>query len=117
MQMMANVLGREIRVPQIDRATAVGAAIHGAVAAGVVSSYAEGAGKYGAKSFRTFAADSAAAAAYESLYHHYRALGADMRLREVMHAIGGCREGQRQHDRKESKKNVVKPHRNRQWVI
>src|SRR5271165_3138992 len=27
------------------------------------------------------------------------------------------REGQRQHDRKDSKKNVLKPHRNRQWVI
>ena len=28
-----------------------------------------------------------------------------------------CREGQRQHDRKDAKKNVLKPHRNRQWVI
>ena len=27
------------------------------------------------------------------------------------------REGQRQHDRKDSKKNLLKPHRNRQWVI
>src|SRR5208337_1711727 len=27
------------------------------------------------------------------------------------------REGQRQHDRKDSKKNILKPHRNRQWVI
>ena len=26
-------------------------------------------------------------------------------------------EGQRQHDRKDSEKNVLKPHRNRQWVI
>src|SRR5208283_5704421 len=31
--------------------------------------------------------------------------------------IAHRREGQRQHDRKDSKKNALKPHRRRQWVI
>jgi L-ribulokinase len=89
MQLMADVLGREILVPQIDHATAVGAAIHGAVAAGVVSSYAEGAKRYGATSFLKYGTERAAAAAYELLYKQYRALGTDASLKQVMHAIPG----------------------------
>jgi L-ribulokinase len=89
MQLMANVLGREILVPHIDHATAVGAAIHGAVAAGVIGSYAEGAMRYGATSFLKYEADAAAAAAYGMLYQQYQKLSADGRIREVMHAIGG----------------------------
>jgi L-ribulokinase len=42
MQLMADILGRDIQVPQIAHATAVSAAIHGAVAAGVLADYAEG---------------------------------------------------------------------------
>jgi L-ribulokinase len=83
------VLGREILVPQIDHATAVGAAIHGAVAAGVIGSYAEGAMRYGATSFLKYEADAAAATAYGMLYQQYQKLSADGRIREVMHAIGG----------------------------
>jgi L-ribulokinase len=91
MQLMADVLGREILVPQIDHATAVGAAIHGAVAAGVVGSYAEGAKRYGATSFLKYETERAAAAAYELLYTQYRALSTEASVRRVMHAIGGQR--------------------------
>jgi L-ribulokinase len=89
MQLMADVLGHEILVPQIDHATAVGAAIHGAVAASVIDSYAEGAKRYGATSFRKYETDPAAATAYEILYMQYRTLSADQAVRQVMHAIGG----------------------------
>jgi L-ribulokinase len=43
MQLMADILGRDIKVPLIPHVTAVSAAIHGAVAAGVVADYTEGA--------------------------------------------------------------------------
>jgi sugar (pentulose or hexulose) kinase len=49
MQLIADVLGRDVEVPQILHATAVGAAIHGAVAADVVRDYAEGALRWSAK--------------------------------------------------------------------
>ena len=88
MQLMADVLGREIHVPQIDHATAVGAAIHGAVAAGVVSDFAEGARRYGATRFSKYQAVPARAACYERLYRQYRELAADETVRETMHAVG-----------------------------
>jgi L-ribulokinase len=89
MQLMADVLGREILVPQIDHATAVGAAIHGAVAAGVVQSYVEGAKRYGATSFLKYETEPATAAAYDLLYTQYRELSSDASVRRVMHAMGG----------------------------
>ena len=88
MQLMGNVLGREILVPQIDHATAVGAAIHGAVAAGIVDSYAEGAKRYGARRFRKYNADPAAVGTYENLYKQYLILSADVPVRQSMHALG-----------------------------
>ncbi|WP_158816807.1 FGGY-family carbohydrate kinase [Methylocapsa sp. S129] len=88
MQLMANVLGRDILVPRIDHATAVGAAIHGAVAAGVVDGYAEGAQRYGATSFLKYETDKTALAAYEILFKQYQILSGDRSVRESMHAIG-----------------------------
>ena len=49
MQLMADILGRDIQVPRIAHATAVSAAIHGAVAGGVVADYAEGSHRRSAK--------------------------------------------------------------------
>jgi L-ribulokinase len=88
MQLMTDVLGREILVPQIDHATAVGAAIHGAVAGGVIGSYAEAAKKYGAISFLKYNVDPAATTAYGMLYEQYQKLSADESVRQAMHAIG-----------------------------
>ncbi len=86
-QIMADVLDRTIHVPQIDHATAVGAAIHGAVASGIVSSYAEGAARFGAKSFGIYRPDDKASRIYAALYEEYRALAGDTALRGAMHAL------------------------------
>jgi L-ribulokinase len=86
-QHLADILGREVHVPEIDHATAVGAAIHGAVAAGVVRDYTEGAERFGARRFTTY--QPAADAAHEALYAQYRALVADPVLRAAMHAFVG----------------------------
>ena len=84
---LADVLGRDVEVPVIDEATAVGAAIHGAVAAGTVADYAEGARRYGAREFRRTAPDPARRAAYDSPYRHYLALSTDGTLRATMRAL------------------------------
>ena len=85
---MADVLGREIEVPDIANPTAVGAAIHGAVAGGVVKSFAEGAARFGARRFDRFKPDLAAVEVYASLYQQYRQLAADDQLRWSMRALG-----------------------------
>jgi L-ribulokinase len=55
MQLVADILGRDVHVPQIIHATAMSAAIHGAVAAGVVADYTEarGGGRQGPPSLQT----------------------------------------------------------------
>lgn len=85
-QILADVLGREVEVPQIAHATARGAAIHGAVAAGLVD-FAEGARRYGATEVRLVTPDPAAKPAYDRLFHHYRALTADETLRAALLAL------------------------------
>lgn len=87
MQLMADVVGRGIEVPQLPHATAVGAAIHGAVAAGVAPNYADGARLYGAKEFTHYAPRPHAVAAYAKLYEQYRILGADSFVRSAMHVL------------------------------
>lgn len=86
-QTMADVLGREIIVPEIANATAVGAAIHGAVASEIVSDYADGATRFGARSNRTVTPDMAAHATYEQLFQNYRALVADPVLQDTMRKL------------------------------
>lgn len=53
-QMMADVFERPVDVPEIAHATATGAAIHGAVAAGVSADFAEGASRFGARTLRSY---------------------------------------------------------------
>lgn len=84
---MADVLGRAVEVPEIDNPTAVGAAIHGAVAAGVVADFAEGAARFGARARAAFRPEPRSRAVYEALYPHYRRLAADAGLRGTMHAL------------------------------
>ncbi len=86
-QIMADVLGRGVEVPVIDNATAVGAAIHGAVAAKLVAGFAEGSKVYGARVFTPYASRSSSAAAYRALYARYRELCADSALRDAMHDL------------------------------
>ena len=87
MQMMADVLGREIEVPEISSATATGAAIHGAVAAKLVADYSAGAALFGAKSARRYRPDTVAVPAYERRYRHYLTLCQDHRIIDVLHDL------------------------------
>lgn len=86
-QIMADVMGREIEVPVIDHASAVGAAIHGAVAAGLVADYSAGTARFGAREFMRYRPSEQAQPAYRALYASYRELSADAALRGVMHRL------------------------------
>lgn len=86
-QIMADVMQRPIEVPQIAHATAVGAAVHGAVAAEIVAGFAEGAAKYGATDVTVFQPDPGRAPAYRALYDQYRAVSADAPLRQTLKAL------------------------------
>ncbi|MFC6487771.1 FGGY-family carbohydrate kinase [Nitratireductor sp. GCM10026969] len=86
-QILADVLGKEIRVPEIDNATAVGAAIHGAVAGGVVAGFADGAERFGARSFRRVSPVDGNTEVYAKLYSGYRALAETRVVRDVMHDL------------------------------
>ena len=63
LQIMADVLGRTIFAPEIDNATCVGAAIYGAVAAGVAADFRDGGERFGARQFGTYQPEAARAAA------------------------------------------------------
>lgn len=86
-QIMSDVMNRPIDVPEIANPTAVGAAIHGAVAGGVVASYDEGAARFGAKSYRHFVPDESHVATYETLYQLYREMSQSVRARASMHVL------------------------------
>ncbi len=85
---MADVLGQTAHVPDIDNPTCVGAAIHGAVAAGVVADFREGADRFGARRFAVFQPDPEREAAYRTIYRSYRALSADENVRNAVRAQG-----------------------------
>ncbi|XBS71458.1 FGGY-family carbohydrate kinase [Acerihabitans sp. KWT182] len=80
-QIMADVLARPVDVPELDNPTAVGAAIHGAVAGGLAADYHDGAARFGARSYRRYRPDPANTAAYAPLYDIYRNLAASADVR------------------------------------
>jgi L-ribulokinase len=86
-QTMANVFGRIVEVPEIDNPTALGAALHGAVAAGVVPDFAAAAARFGAHRSKRYLPDGIASAKYRALYAQYRRLAADNELQSVMHSL------------------------------
>lgn len=86
-QTMANVLGHTIEVPNIENSTAIGAAIHGAVACGLVPDFAVGATQFGAKSSTRYEADPKAFAVYSSIFHHYQALSHDPKVLTAMDCL------------------------------
>ena len=88
MQMLADVLGRDLSVPLMPEPTATGAAIHAAVAAGVVADFADGARRFGACDFITYRPDAGLIPAYETVYQRYRAFSANASLRELMQGFG-----------------------------
>ncbi len=86
LQIMADVLGQTVHVPVIDNPTCVGAAIHGAVAAGVVANFGEGAARFGARHFEMFTPDLANETAYQKLYQKYQDLSASADVRNSVRA-------------------------------
>jgi len=87
LQIMADVQRTEILVPDILNPTAVGAAIHGAVAGGVVADFTEGAARFGARAYDRFQPDARRAAIYEGLYQQYRDLAASRTVRQTLHRL------------------------------
>jgi L-ribulokinase len=86
-QMMADILDCVVEVPDIENATAVGAAIHGAVASGVVETYAEGAARLGAQRFTRIEPRAKSACRYRSVYEVYRGLTSGGAVHPAMHAL------------------------------
>ena len=87
LQIMADVLGRRIEVPVIANATSVGAAIHGAVAAGLVRDYAEGTQRFGARDCTVHEPRPDHVPVYSALFQQYRKLCENAALRKTMHAL------------------------------
>ena len=87
MQLMADILGRDIQVPQIAHATALSAAIHGAVAAGVVADYAEGSRRWSAKDRLHYRPRAEALMPYRTLYEQYCELSQNAVVRTSMHEL------------------------------
>lgn len=86
-QIMADVLGRTMEVPTIQNPTAVGAAIHGAVAGGVVRDFAHGGERLARSATVRHEPNDAHRDAYDRLYAIYRDVGASQQLRNGLHGI------------------------------
>lgn len=87
-QTICDVLGRAVEVPEIDHATALGSAIHGAVAAGVVEDFEEGAMRFGCQRFTPFKPNLSISSRYSALYDGYLALSSDEEVIKTMRKIG-----------------------------
>lgn len=88
MQIMADVLRHPVEVPQQPHLTALGAAIHGAVAAGVVPDFGSGAKRFATKQWLTYTPDAAASDVYDRLYSAYRMLGDAATTRDSLNSLG-----------------------------
>jgi L-ribulokinase len=86
-QTLADVTGLAVEAPLIDNATSVGAAIHGAVAAGVVANFAEGQARFGAKQMRRYRPNADLGPIYDEIYAHYRILTEDDEVRKAMRSL------------------------------
>ena len=87
MQLMADILGRDVQVPQIAHATAVSAAIHGAVASGLVTDYAEGSRRWSAKERLHYRPRPEAWMPYQTLYEQYCKLSQNADVRSSMQEL------------------------------
>lgn len=86
-QMLADILGCELQIPRLTHPTAIGAAIHGAVAAGVVADYAEGAQRFGATEYRIVEPTTGVFPIYDEQYRRYCEISGNAGVRGVMHAL------------------------------
>ena len=87
MQIMADVLGRDVAVPRGAQLTAVGGVIHAAVSCGVARDYGEAAHRFGARDTILYRPDLAAGERYDALYRAYRTLGDASSTRDAMLAL------------------------------
>ena len=87
MQMLADILGCELQIPRLTHPTAIGAAIHGAVAAGVVPDYSEGARRFGATDFRIVEPTTGVFPIYDEQYRRYCEMSANTGVRNAMHTL------------------------------
>ena len=87
MQIIADVLGRDIAVPRQAQLTAVGSAIHAAVACGVAPDYREAARRFGARDTIFYQPNPAARGSYDALYRACRTLGDAPSTRDAMLAL------------------------------
>lgn len=71
LQITADVLGREVWVPEVAHASAVGAAVYAAASAGVYDSVEEAVARMGAKTGQRYSPDRSAQRVYEGLYAQY----------------------------------------------
>ena len=90
-QRLADVLDVEIRVPRLPYATAVGAAMHGAVAAGVCSDFGVAAALFGPRESAAFRPQLATAARLDRLYRAYRTLASSADVHAAMQALSDLR--------------------------
>jgi L-ribulokinase len=89
MQMMADVLNRDIRVPALSKATAIGAAIHGAVASGALPDFASGAARLGAREMMHYHPRAEASRVHDRRFARYEDLGRDPTIIAAMQALYG----------------------------
>jgi L-ribulokinase len=85
--MLADILGCALEIPRLTHPTAIGAAIHGAVAAGVVTDYSDGAGRFGATDYRIVEPTTGVFPIYDERYRRYREMSDNSSVRNVMHAL------------------------------
>lgn len=86
-QTISDVIARPVRVAELKFATAVGAAIHGAVASGVAADFQEGARHFGCRSYKTVNPDSGRTKLYREIYKNYQALAHDPVIKAVMRQL------------------------------
>jgi L-ribulokinase len=92
-QRMADVLDVEVRVPRLAHATAVGAAMHGAVAAGICPDFESAAALFGPRASSRFLPRPAAAGRLAELYRTYRLLESSADVHAAMQRLRDLRSG------------------------
>lgn len=95
LRLFTDVVGRPVAVPEVAEATARGAAIHGAVAAGVHPDFRTAAAALGPAPARILEPDPEATAVYDRLYALYRAQSERLAGEETMGVLRDLRRAAR----------------------
>lgn len=86
-QRMADIFGTEVRVPRLAHATAVGAAIHGAVAAGVCTDFTGASSRFGAREFTVYRPDPVVRQRLDRVYRSYQRLAGSGEVHSAMMSL------------------------------